>query len=264
MRNVDRTTAAMLIQPNRTKAKLQRGLPVYGVISTSDDPQLAELYGIAGFDYYVLDAEHGLIDPAQAVNVVRACERTNLTPVVRIGAKDPKLVLQYLDAGMMGVMMPGLENVAEVQMLVDAIKYPPLGKRGVGLSRASSYMAYSGAAPEYIKFANRETLIIIQFEDQNLLPVFPAMCAVPGVDACMFGPRDLSLAMGFADGPGHPQVQAVIDQAIGIMQGAQVAPGITALTREEAQQQIERGAKMILAMSQSLVVDSAKRFLPPL
>ena len=53
----------MLIQPNKTKTKLKQGLPVYGVISTSDDPQLAELFGIAGFDYYMLDAEHGLIDP---------------------------------------------------------------------------------------------------------------------------------------------------------------------------------------------------------
>ena len=62
----------MFIQPNKTKSKLKQGLPVYGVISTSDDPQLAELFGIAGFDYYMLDAEHGLLDPAQAVNVVRA------------------------------------------------------------------------------------------------------------------------------------------------------------------------------------------------
>ena len=60
----------------------------------------------AGFDYYMLDAEHGLMDVTQVVNVIRACERVNMTPLVRIGSKDPKLVLQYLDAGMMGVMMP--------------------------------------------------------------------------------------------------------------------------------------------------------------
>src|ERR1051326_1501268 len=112
----------MFIQPNKTKSKLKARQPAYGVISTSDDPQLAELFGIAGFDYYMLDAEHGLIDPAQAVNGIRACERIDITPMVRIGPKDPKLVLQYLDAGMLGVMMPGLESVEQVQMLVDAIK----------------------------------------------------------------------------------------------------------------------------------------------
>src|SRR5512141_410694 len=126
----------MFIQENRAKRKLKAGQPAYGVISTSDDPQLAELFGLAGFDFYMLDSEHGLIDAAQAVNVIRACERVNMTPMVRIGSKDPKIVLQYLDAGMMGVMMPGLETTAEIKMLVDAVKYPPVGKRGMGITRA--------------------------------------------------------------------------------------------------------------------------------
>src|SRR5512138_350264 len=126
----------MFIRENKTKRKLTAGQPAYGVISTSDDPQLAELFGLAGFDYYMLDAEHGLIDAAQVTNVIRACERVSMTPMVRIGSKDPKLVLQYLDAGMMGVMMPGLETCEEIQMLVNAVKYPPLGKRGMGVPRA--------------------------------------------------------------------------------------------------------------------------------
>jgi len=253
----------MLIQPNLTKQKLSQNIPVYGVISTSDDPQLAELFGLSGFDYYILDAEHGLIDPAQAVNVIRACERTNITPLVRIGPKDPKLVLQYLDAGMLGVMMPGLESAEEVKMLVNAVKYQPIGKRGMGISRASAYTAYSGtSAPEYINFSNENTMVIIQFEDEALLPNFEAMCIVDGVDACMIGPRDLSLNMGFPDGANHPEVQTVIDQAIAIMKDANITAGITAGTRADAAKQIARGANMILAASQSLVFSASKEFLP--
>ena len=253
----------MFIQPNKTKQKLSQNIPVYGVISTSDDPQIAELFGISGFDYYMLDAEHGLIDPAQAVNVIRACERTNITPLVRIGPKDPKLVLQYLDAGMLGVMMPGLESVDEVKMLVDAVKYQPIGKRGMGISRASAYTAYSGtSAPEYIKFSNENTMVIIQFEDEKLLPQFPAMCAVDGVDACIIGPRDLSLNMGFPDGPNHPEVQDVIDQAIAIMKKNNISAGITAGTRADAAKQVARGANMLLAASQSLILSASKEFLP--
>ena len=253
----------MLIQPNQTKAKLKQGLPVYGVLSTSDDPQFAELCGIAGFDFYMLDAEHGLIDPAQAVNVIRACERTNTTPLIRIGSKDPKLVLQYLDAGMLGIMMPGLETVDEVKMLVDAVKYFPLGKRGMGISRASGYTAYSGAtAPDYINFSNEQTMAIIQFEDAKLLDKFPALCAVEGLDACVVGPRDLSLNMGFPDGHNHPEVQAVIDQAITCMQNANIVAGITAGTRADAAQQVARGASMILAAAQSLIFSGSKTFLP--
>jgi 4-hydroxy-2-oxoheptanedioate aldolase len=248
----------MFIQPNRTKAKLKSGQPAFGVIATTDDPQLAELFGIAGFDYYMLDAEHGLIDPVQAVNVIRACESTNMTPMIRIGPKDPKLVLQYLDAGMMGIMMPGLESVAEVKMLVDSVKYAPSGKRGLGFSRASRHMA----SPDYINFSNEETIVIIQFEDDKLLNIFPELCAVQGLDACVIGPRDLSLNMGFPDGPNHPEVQSVIDDAIRIMKNAGMIAGITAGTRADAENQIKRGATMILAAAQSLVLAGSKNFLP--
>ncbi|HEX9386059.1 MAG TPA: aldolase/citrate lyase family protein [Anaerolineales bacterium] len=252
----------MFIQPNKTKAKLKAGQPAFGVISTTDDPQLAELFGIAGFDYYMLDAEHGLIDPMQAVNVIRACERTNMTPMVRIGTKDPKLVLQYLDAGMMGIMMPGLETVAEVKMLVDSVKYAPLGKRGLGFSRASGHMAYTTSAPEYINFSNEQTMVIIQFEDNKLLTIFPELGAVEGLDACVIGPRDLSLNMGFPDGPDHPEVQAAIEDAIRVMKNTGIIAGITAGTHVDAENQLRRGATMILAAAQSLVLASSKSFLP--
>jgi 4-hydroxy-2-oxoheptanedioate aldolase len=248
----------MFIQPNKTKLKLKAGKPAFGVIATSDDHQLAELFGIAGFDYYMLDAEHGLIDPVQAVNVIRACESTDMTPMVRIGPKDPKLVLQYLDAGMMGIMMPGLETIEEVKMLVDSVKYAPRGKRGLGFSRASGHTP----SPNYINFSNEQTMVIIQFEDAKLLNLFPALCAVEGLDACVIGPRDLSLNMGFPDGPNHPEQQAVIDDAIRVMKNTGLMAGITAGTRTDAENQIERGATMILAAAQSLVLSGSKSFLP--
>src|SRR5688572_9571413 len=252
----------MFIKPNKTKAKLQAGQPAFGVIATSDDPQLAELFGIAGFDYYMLDAEHGLIDPMQASNVIRTCEIIDITPMIRIGSRDPKIVLQYLDAGMMGIMMPGLVTVEEVKMLVDAVKYAPLGKRGLGFSRASAHMAYTSTAPEYINFSNEQTMTIIQFEDQTLLDKLPELCAVDGLDACVVGPRDLSLAMGFLDGPAHPEVQSVIDSAIRIINETSRIAGITAGTRADAEQQIQRGARMILAAAQSLVLAGSSSFLP--
>jgi len=248
----------MFIQPNQTKAKLKAGQPAFGVIATTDDPQLAELFGIAGFDYYMLDAEHGLLDPVQVVNVIRACESTNMTPMVRIGPKDPKLVLQYLDAGMMGIMMPGLETVEEVKMLVDAVKYAPAGKRGLGFSRASGHMP----SADYINFSNEQTMVIIQFEDDRLLKIFPALCTVEGLDACIIGPRDLSLNMGFPDGPNHSAVQLVIDKAIRIMNETKIIAGITAGTRTDAENQIARGATLILAAAQSLVLAGSKSFLP--
>jgi 4-hydroxy-2-oxoheptanedioate aldolase len=159
-------------------------------------------------------------------------------------------------------MMPGLETAEEVKMLVDAVKYAPLGKRGLGFSRASGHMSYTSSAPEYINFSNEQTMVIIQFEDDKLLEVFPALCAVDGLDACIVGPRDLSLNMGFPDGPNHPEVQSAIDNAIQIMVKAGITAGITAGTRADAEIQIVRGATMILAAAQSLVLAGSANFLP--
>ncbi|GAB4506612.1 MAG: aldolase/citrate lyase family protein [Anaerolineales bacterium] len=251
----------MFIHENRLKLKLKSGQPAFGVISTSTDSQLVELFGLAGYDYYMLDAEHGLLHPDRVVDVIRACELTGMTPFIRIGPKDPKLVLQYLDAGMMGVMMPDLRTASEVKMLVDAVKYPPVGKRGVGISRASSYMAYSGGAEKYIQFANEQTMVIPQFEDPALLDEFEAMISQPHVDAVVIGPRDLSLNMGFPDGANHPEVQEMIDKVFAICKKAGVAAGITAGTRADADNMIARGATMILGIAQVLIMNGSKDFL---
>lgn len=252
----------MFIQENRAKRKLKAGQPAYGILSTSADPQLAELFGLAGFDYYMLDAEHGLMDAAQVVDVIRACERVNMTPMVRIGSKDPKVVLQYLDAGMMGVMMPGLETSAEIRMLIDAVKYPPLGKRGMGLTRASGYIAVGKEAQAFINFSNEQIMVIPQFEDAALLDCFEEMISQPGVDAVVIGPRDLSLNMGFPDGPNHPEVQEMIDRVVAICKKTGVAAGITAGSRLDSGRQVARGAMMILAIAQLVIAAGAREFLP--
>ena len=185
-----------------------------------------------------------------------------MTPTVRIGSKDPKIVLPYVDAGMMGVMMPGLETPAEVKMLVDAVKYPPVGKRGMGITRASGYIAVGTEAVEYINFSNEQILVIPQFEDAALLDRFEEMISQPGVDAVVIGPRDLSLNMGFPDGPNHSEVQEMIDQVVAICKKTGVAAGITAGSRADAAQQVARGATMILAIAQFVITNGSKDFLP--
>ena len=252
----------MFIRENRARLKLQAGQPAYGVLSTSSDPQIAELFGLAGFDYYMLDAEHGLMDAAQVVDVIRACELVHMTPMVRIGSKDPKIVLQYLDAGMMGIMMPGLETVAEIRMLIDAVKYPPVGKRGMGITRASGYVVVGNEAVDYINFSNEQTMVIPQFEDAALLDHFEEMLSQPGVDAVVIGPRDLSLNMGFPDGPNHPEVQEMIDRVVALCKKTGVAAGITAGSRVDSAKQVARGATLILAIAQLVIAAGSRDFLP--
>jgi 4-hydroxy-2-oxoheptanedioate aldolase len=182
--------------------------------------------------------------------------------MVRVGSKDPKLVLQYMDAGMMGVMMPGLETVGDVKMLIDAVKYAPVGKRGMGIPRAAGYVAIGKAAVDYINFTNEQTMVIPQFEDPALVDHFEEMISQPGVDVVVIGPRDLSLSMGYPDGPNHPEVQSMIDRAVVICKKANVVVGITAGTRADSAKQVARGATMILSIAQLVIAAGSKEFLP--
>ena len=256
---LQRATATFM-HPNKAKQKLDNNEPILGVISKSSDPLVAEVIGLSGFDYYMLDGEHGLLNRETITNVVRACEAVGTTPMLRVGDGTPKEILAALDAGMMGLMVAGLDSAESIQKFVSACKYPPTGTRGFGLSRAANYMIGTDTT-DFVETANRDTLVLPQFEHPDLLPKLADMLAVPGVDGCVIGPRDLSLNMGFADGPNHPEVQAVIDQAIAIMRAAGVHAGITAGSAEAARHMIDRGATIILNSVPNLIQRSSANFL---
>jgi 4-hydroxy-2-oxoheptanedioate aldolase len=147
-------------------------------------------------------------------------------------------------------------------MLIDAVKYPPFGRRGMGLTRASGYIAVGEEATRYINFSNEQTMVIPQFEDAALIDRFEEMLSPPGVDAVVIGPRDLSLNMGYPEGPNHPDVQKMIDGAIAICRKKGVAAGITAGSRADSENLVARGATMILAVAQLVIAAGSREFLP--
>ncbi len=115
---------------------------------------------------------------------------------------------------------------------------------------------------DYINFSNEQIMVIPQFEDPALLDRFEKMISQPGVDAVVIGPRDLSLNMGFPDGPNHPEVQEMIDRVIAICKKTGVAAGITAGSRADSARQVARGATMILAIAQWVIAAGSREFLP--
>ncbi|MDL1898603.1 host specificity protein [Anaerolineae bacterium CFX7] len=250
-----------MIRENTTKSKLRRGDTVFGMISLSADPLLAEWCGLVGFDFYMLDAEHGAITLAQAENVVRACEGAHITPLIRPGIFDPKLVMQYLDLGMLGVMQPGLKNADEVQTLVNAVRYPPRGTRALGPARANDFFIGQMAQAEFVAFANDQMLALPQFEEPEMYDELNAIVQIEGVDGICIGPRDLALAMGYPDGAHHRPVQALIKEAIALARGANLAVGMPAATGGLAQRQIKQGANFIMVSTHSLMQQGAKNFL---
>jgi 4-hydroxy-2-oxoheptanedioate aldolase len=248
------------MQENRLKTRLLQGKACYGVISPTTDPVVCEYIGLAGLDFHIMDGEHGAISPSDALSMVRACEYAGITPMARVRSNDEKLILQFLDAGIMGVMMPGTNDAEDCHRLVAAVKYPPLGTRGLGPVRASDYMAGRMSQAEYIAYANAQTLVFPMIETTACLANLSRMAKVEGVDGFILGPRDLALSMGYLDGPAHPEVEKVIDEAIAVVTGAGKIFGTVAANAEQAAKLRSKGVTLLLNSVQGLLAQSAKAF----
>ncbi len=249
------------MKENKLKKKIIEGKAGFGVISPTKDPTIVEYIGLLGFDYYMIDGEHGSISISDVSHLIRACELTGCTPLARIRSVDSKLILQYMDAGIMGVMMPSIDSTDDVKKLVDAIKYPPMGQRGLGPVRAADYFMGSLSQGEYVKYANEQTLVLPQVESMECVRNLEAICQIDGVDGFIIGPRDLAMSMGYYDGPGHPEVKKMLDEIFQTIRASGKFFGTVAGTPEQAQALIDKGAKMILNSVQGLIKVAGKNFL---
>ena len=248
------------MKENRLKSRLMQGKACYGVISPTTDPVVCEYLGLAGLDFHIMDGEHGPIGPHDAISMVRACEYAGITPMARVRGNDEKLILQFLDAGVMGIMMPGTNDAEDCRRLVAAVKYPPQGTRGLGPVRAADYMAGAMSQAEYVSFANKQTLVLPMIETRECLANLNEMVGTGGVDGFILGPRDLALSMGFLDGPSHPEVERVIDEAIAVVTGAGKVFGTVAANAEQAAKLRAKGVTLLLNSVQGLITQSAKAF----
>ncbi|WP_350291557.1 aldolase/citrate lyase family protein [uncultured Croceitalea sp.] len=249
------------MKENQLKKRINSGKAGLGVISPTIDPTICEYIGLLGMDFYMIDGEHGAITASDITNMVRACELRNTTPLARIRSVDTKLILQYMDAGIMGVMMPSIDNADDVKQLVEAIKYPPHGKRGLGPSRASDYMQGPMSQEEYVSFANEQTLVMPQIESMECVKNLPELCKIDGVDGFIIGPRDLAMSMGYYDGPGHDEVKKVLNEIFATVIDSGKWYGTVAGNAEGASALIDKGASLVMNSVQGLIKASGTAFL---
>jgi 4-hydroxy-2-oxoheptanedioate aldolase len=249
------------MKENNLKKRLLEKKACYGVITPTADPTLCEYIGICGMDFYIMDAEHGALSITEIAHMIRACETVGITPLARINSLDEKMILQYFDAGCMGVMMPGTNTVSDCKKLVEYVKYPPCGKRGLGPVRSADYMAGKLSQQEYIQFSNEQTLVFPMIETKECMNNLSEMVKVAGVDGFILGPRDLSLDMGFTDGPNHDEVKEVIHRAIEIVTGAGKVFGTVAANAAQAKELTDKGATLLLNSVQGLLTPGIKSFM---
>jgi 4-hydroxy-2-oxoheptanedioate aldolase len=232
------------VRANLTKQKLRDGRCVFGVFIPMAAPRLVEWAGLAGFDYVLIDAEHGPIEPAACEDLVRAAEVMNLTPLVRVPENNDKLILRYLDVGAQGIMVPQVNSVEDAERAVRAVKYAPRGRRGLAGARAASY-GYRTSLSDYTRRANDETMVLVQIENINAVKALDGIMAVDGIDVFELGQADLSQSMGYPGETSHPEVLAAIETIVSRVLGAGKIIGDTTNDPKAAVEYLKRGYRML-------------------
>ena len=194
------------VRTNVTKAKAQSGQMVLGALLTYHSPETVEMLGAMGFDFVTFDLEHEAYSELALVHSIRAAEAFGLTPIVRV-PNDPNLILRLLDAGAQGVHVPRVNTRDDALAVVEASHFHPQGKRTFySVGRSGNY-GIGLTEEEYAEASNRETLVILQVEEEEGVRNIGEILSVPCVDAIQVGPKDLWQSMGMPD-------RAVVWQAV--------------------------------------------------
>jgi 4-hydroxy-2-oxoheptanedioate aldolase len=215
------------MQENTLKRKLEAGKAVFGVMITFPSAPVVEMLGHLGFDWVLLDNEHGSITVDNSEDLVRAAELTGIAPIVRPVANKPEIIAPFLDRGAWGVQVPHVNTAAEAQAAVDAVKYYPEGHRGIfSRSRPAGY-GFSGSTGDYVKEANRNTLVCLMLEEVEAIENLGELVSVDGVDVFFIGSGDLSQSMGYPGQQTHPEVQAQMEKGVKIIRDADRIAGVS-------------------------------------
>ena len=179
------------MRPNRTKQLLQDGKPAFGTFMALGSTLGAEQLAHAGFDWLVIDQEHGAIDAPLMQGLLQAISTTDTVPLVRVPSVHGDWIGRALDAGAYGVIVPSVNTRAEAEAAVRATRYPPQGERGIGGSRTRLY-----GGGDYVQHANEEILLIAEIEHRDGVANAEAILSTPGIDAYFIGPGDLCASLG--------------------------------------------------------------------
>lgn len=227
----------------------------------------AEALGKAGFDWVLIDMQHGCMDYETALSMIRAIDLSSAAPIVRVPWNDPGIIGRVLDAGALGVVIPMIQSAADARRAVDACLYPPAGSRSFGPVRVGLR-----DGPGYFATANARVAVIPMIETAQALEEVEAIAATPGVDALFVGPFDLSIALGLP--PGDNDGEPVFDAAIARITAAAKASGVATAVLSNAKVaplRLKKGFQMVsvvtdinaLTLAARADLDAVRRATPP-
>ena len=245
----------------RLPEMLRSGQRLRGVFNGIPAPALVEMCAYAGFDFIVIDNEHGSASIETTEHMLRAARASNLPCVVRCLEQD---IARTLDIGAAGLQIPMVGNAAHAADLVRRTRYPLAsgaagisGQRGSAFSsRAAGYGAFGG--PAHTQRSNDGIALVLMIETPEGVANAGAIAAVEGVDAVFIGPNDLAHAMGFENRWNEPPVQAAIEAALKAVQAAGKCPGILALTPADEERYAAWGARYFASVATGIITKALK------
>jgi 4-hydroxy-2-oxoheptanedioate aldolase len=196
---------------NRLKRRIAAGDQLYGVWVNTAVPAVVELLAWSGYDFVIIDLEHGIGSIREAVDCMRACAQADCPSIVRVPWNDQVFLKRILDAGAQSIMIPMIDSVEEAKAAVAACRYPPAGRRGYAAPamRCSRY----GFIPDYLSRANDELFLLPQLESAAAAEQAEAIASIDGVDMPFIGINDMGGSIGRLEQLDQPDVRALAAKA---------------------------------------------------
>ena len=242
------------------KAKLAAGEPAFGVSVMFPSPHVVEMLGALGFDWVLLDCEHGSLSPESVELMAMAAQASGMTPIARPATRSAEHIAQVLDRGVLGVQVPHVVTAQDAREVVQAVKYHPLGRRGLAAgTRSASYDAH-GSMADYVRAANEATLIAAQIEDEAALANVDAIAAVDGIDVVFIGPSDLSQSMGHPGNAKAPRVAQAIDACLARIRASGKTPGMPS-GADNVAEVLGKGVRYVYTHVPRLLAAAARTYL---
>ncbi len=241
------------------KKRLKQGETLHGCWLNTGSSLTAEIVGLSGFDWVLIDLEHGAGSEQDVLHQLQALEHTPTAAIVRVESSESQRIHRVLDMGAEGVMCPKISDPAGARKLVHGLHYPPIGGRGVAkMVRATGFGQNFGT---YYQDAQENVLGIAQIETVEVLNHLDEVAAIEGVDVLFIGPADLSMELGIFGQFDHPVFREAVKKTIDAAQKAGKATGILFFNTDEYQAYHEMGIRFIACGSDATFVADGARNL---
>jgi 4-hydroxy-2-oxoheptanedioate aldolase len=225
------------------KKRLQQGETLYGCWLNLGSSLTAEMVGMAGFDWVLIDLEHGAGVEKDVLQQLQALEHTPAAVLVRVESTERQRINRILDMGAEGIMCPRLNNATEAAVVAQAFHYPPEGSRGIAkMIRATEF---GKKFPEYYKESREKILGIVQIETAEVLHHLDEIAALPGIDVLFIGPSDLSMALGVFGQFDHPVYKDALKATVNAARKAGKAVGILIQKPDDLKLYHDMGIRLI-------------------